>query len=375
MIIKTSHSSNPDGAEAVHEITRSWANFTPDFIIAFHSTQQDVHQVMKEFRGAFPDVQVVGCTTAGEHLNGDHYTGSLVACGIQSDDIRWSVGLVPNAVGFTKEKASQVVENMTTKLNLNLSDLTPDKFFCLMFHDGTSRSEEKIGSFVAESLEGIPLIGGSAGDDLQFSKTYLFAGDTIVDEGAVLVLVETKEPYEIIKHQHFVNNAKQLVVTKADSEKRVIYELDGYPAKRAYANALGVPPDECTADLAFDNPFIFRANNELYLRSIQMIEPDDSMICACGVEEGMVLELADHKDMVEALSDRLSKHRHRAEVFIAFNCVLRVVESNKINKNEELGRLLMNYSNQLIGFDTYGEQLNGLHMNQSLVGLWLGRAS
>jgi hypothetical protein len=126
------------------------------------------------------------------------------------------------------------------------------------------------------------------------------------------------------------------------------------------------------------HPVTFSCNNEIYVRSIQRIEDDGSIVFYCGVEEGMVLDLGGHHPMRDSLDGDLARLRQemgKADLLIACNCILRALEAEQTQQHETLGEVLSQASGAYIGFDTYGEQLNGLHINQTLVALALRAAA
>jgi hypothetical protein len=367
----------PSGEAAVAEAVAEWPEEVPSMILVFHSTQQDAEEVAAAIEQRYAGIPCAGCTTSGEHLNGEHYKGSLVMAGIWSPEVQWSVQLIENIQDINSDVATSAVDRLLDDLHLDRDHLSAKQQFCLAFIDGLARREEMVAALVAEALEGIPLLGGSAGDDLKFVSTKVIANGKACEQGAVLVMGDSSIDFEIVKHQHFTRTPRQLVITKVDSAQRRVYEMDGVPANQAYADILGVSVHELTPDLCFINPLVFRANNELYVRSIQRIEDDGSIVFYCGVEQGMVLEVGGHEPMEQALSssfaNRHSSAREPAELFIACNCILRSLEADKEDKHTELGKVLVDHNKMVIGFDTYGEQLNGLHINQTLVGLALGR--
>ncbi|WP_176736514.1 FIST N-terminal domain-containing protein [Oligoflexus tunisiensis] len=365
-----------DGAAAVAAIVSQWPRTKPSFIFVFHSTQQDSNAVAQAVEKHYPGVPCAGCSTSGEHMNGAHYNGSLVMAGIWSPEIRWQATVLDKLNSLDETRARKTVDQMLQNFALDRDHINPDRQFCVTFIDGLSMKEELVSALVADALEGIPLLGGSAGDDLKFKETRIIVNGKSYPQAAALIMADSQDGFRIIKHQHFLKTPRQLVVTRVDTAQRRVYELDGMPALEAYAASLGMPVSQVTADVAFVNPLLFRVNNELYVRSVQKIESDGSIVFYCGVEEGMVLEIGDHLDMPAALQKDIQSFQSAqqpAEFFLACNCILRALEAGKDNNFPQLGNSLQSISRNIIGFDTYGEQLNGLHINQTLVGIALGR--
>lgn len=368
----------PDARIAVAEAVLGWdvAAAPPDLLIAFTSTKQDPSQVAECLAERFPHTLVVGCTTAGEMLGDAHHNGSLVLTGVRSPTIRFSAAVARDLSELDEARAQAISDELLGSLAIAREDLDPRKHFCLFFTDGLSLKEERISLLLADALEGIPLLGGSAGDDLAFKKTHVIFGGEALSGAAVLVLGESLVPFEVIKHQHFAATPRTLVITRADVATRRVLEIDGYPAVEGYARALGMEVADVTADVTFANPLTFAYKNELYVRSIQKVEADGAMSFYCAMEEGLVLSIGARGDMEAALAHDLGAARARerekkADLFIGCNCILRALEAQKHGNFAGLGRTLTAYGEHVIGFDTYGEQLGGLHINQTLVGIAL----
>jgi hypothetical protein len=368
------HSPKPNGKEAIIEATAAWPDGGRglDLLLVFSSTTQDPHDVASALAARFPGTPMVGCTTAGEHLGGRHYNGEVVLAGIASPHIRWATAAAPELSSFGEAQAKATSDQLLGALGISRDDVDPQKHFCLTFIDGLSCKEEVVSSLMADALEGLPLLGGSAGDDLKFKQTHVFHGGRALEGAAVFALAESRVPFEIVKHQHYTTTPKSLVITHADVATRRVYEMDGHVAIDAYAAALGLPVTKITGDVTFMNPLTFVCNNEIYVRSIQRVEPDGSIIFYCGIEEGMVLSIGGHEEMRDALGRDIAALRQRmsgADLFLACNCILRALEATKLEQHGALGDILQGFGENIIGFDTYGEQLNGLHINQTLVGV------
>jgi hypothetical protein len=372
--VQSGHSTREDALSAVAEATEGWQDLAPQLVLAFCSTKQDPEGVAKGLAERFPRSVIAGCTTAGEHVGDRHFNGALVVSSVSTEKMRFSLAVARDLKHFDAEAARALSDELLGKLGVARDALRPDRHFCLTFMDGLSLKEESVASLMADALEGIPLAGGSAGDDLQFKKTQVIAGGQALSDAAVFVVAESELPFEVIKHQHYTTTPRSLVITKADVDARRVYEMDGYPALEAYARALDLKVEQVTGDVTFLNPVTFVCDNQIYVRSIQRIEPDGSIVFYCGIEEGMVLSVGGHEDMQGRLESDLrasDQASGQADLFIACNCILRALEAKQAKLEEPLAKVLSRFSRNVIGFDTYGEQLHGLHINQTLVGIAL----
>ena len=346
-----------------------------EMLFVFSSTKQDPAVVADALAERFPGVPLAGCTTAGEHLSGEHSTGGLVLAGVDQSGLVWGSVSIPEISAFTKEAASPAAQALLKACGMDTEEMDPESAVCMLFVDGLRGMEELLSAELAAALQGVPLVGGSAGDDLQFTQTHVYGPGGAQTNAATAVMARSVDgtPIQILKHQHFTSTPANVVVTHA--EGRRVIEFDGLPALQGYARAMKRSPEEITGDITFLNPMTFACNGELYVRSIRAINDDGSIDFYCAVEEGMVLDIGGHADMTQSLSEGMSAWNEKPEFVVGFNCILRALEATGGELHEEQGEVLAASCQAMIGFDTYGEQLNGLHINQTLVAVGFGRAA
>ena len=120
-------------------------------------------------------------------------------------------------------------------------------------------------------------------------------------------------------------------------------------------------------------PVMVRVGGEYYVRSIQKVNEDGSLTFFCAIDEGVVLTLARHEDMIAAL-DRFFRDTRREmgepQLVIGFDCVLRAVEAQTRQVKHLAGRIMAD--NKVIGFNTYGEQFASMHVNHTFTGVFIG---
>ncbi len=361
-----------DAKAAVAEATATMTE-RPHMVFAFWSTAQDPQAIASALAARFPGTPVVGCSTAGEILDGQRRTGTLSVSAVYGAEAQWAVERL-NLAAADAASAKAVANRLFAKLGVDRETLDTHKYVALLLIDGLAGREEDVVAELAAALEGVPLVGGSAGDDLAFKRTHLLHEGQAHSGIAVVVMIHAPGGYDIFKHQHFVRTGRALVVTKVDPKQRRILELDGRPAAQAYAEAIGVRRDQLDGATAFGHPITFATHGEIYVRSVQTVNADDSLSFYCAVEEGMVVEIGGREAMVDALDRAIDVHLRehpRAALFLGFNCILRALEMSKAGTEREVACAWQRMADASIGFDTYGEQLNGLHINQTLVGVGL----
>jgi hypothetical protein len=110
-----------------------------------------------------------------------------------------------------------------------------------------------------------------------------------------------------------------------------------------------------------------------YVRSIQKVNPDGSLKFYCAIERGVVLRVAKGTDLVANLEGALSQVRAQIgppQLVLTCDCILRKLEIAEEGLDEAVSDILRR--NNAVGFNTYGEQFCGVHVNQTLTAIALG---
>jgi len=240
--------------------------------------------------------------------------------------------------------------------------MDPHQYIGLILMDGMSGAEEKLMDKIGD-LTNIFFVGGSAGDDLKFTTTYVFANGKAYTNAAVLAILKPATEFSIIKTQSFCSLLKSLVATKVNAAKREVLEFNHKPASQAYAEAVGASVKDAP-NYFMSNPVGVMAEGEIFVRSPQQIQ-GNSMLFYCNVLEGMELTLLDSTDIIADTRQAIeNKKRELGSIsgIINFHCILRTLDLEKKGLTEAYGNLFVDIPT--IGFSTYGEAYLG-HINQT----------
>jgi hypothetical protein len=266
------------------------------------------------------------------------------------------------------------VERLKQRLSADGAVMGSGQVFALCFVDGLSYAEEALTSAIHWSLDDIPLIGGSAGDDLKFETTALFTEGGVDTDCAVIALVATSLPFQVFKTENFVPTGDKLVVTASDPDHRIVREFNAAPAAEEYAAAIGLDPGSLTPMSFASHPVVVRVGGEYYCRSIQKVQPDGSLSFFCAIDDGIVLTIAQPKGMVESTRAALKSVDEKlggTDVILGFDCVLRRLDAQNRQVFRDMSELYR--ENNVVGFGTYGEQYRSMHLNQTFTGIAFGR--
>jgi hypothetical protein len=192
---------------------------------------------------------------------------------------------------------------------------------------------------------------------------------------ALLNLVRTDLPFLAFRTQHFVHSDQRMVVTRADPARRIVQQINGRPAAREFARLLGLEIAALTPMIFATHPVVVRAGGQYYVRSIARVNPDESLTFFCAIDEGIVLTIARGVDMVGNLQQAFDAVRAaigRPQLVLGCDCILRRLETEREGIKERVGAIFA--ANNVVGFATYGEQFNSMHVNQTFTGIAIGGA-
>ncbi len=246
--------------------------------------------------------------------------------------------------------------------------------FALLLIDGLSVREESVTRVLQSALGRVALVGGSAGDGLRFASTYVYSDGAFRSDRAVLVVVATSLPFRTFKTQHFVPTDRRVVVTGADPEHRIVSEIDGRPAADGYARLVGATLADLDPSCFASRPLVVLIGGATYVRSIQKANADGSLTFFCAIEEGVVLRAARGGDLVEDLERTLAGLRDtigELQLVLGCDCILRRLEVVQSGMRERVEALVREHN--VVGFNSYGEQYCGVHVNQTLTGVAIGK--
>ncbi len=372
--IRYAQSSAPEPAQAVLELYDDLCMPDMAFMIFFCSASYDRTLLASAIKLQFGDVQMVGCTTAGEIGPLGQLQHSLVGVSFSRRCFQASSGLLLDLQHFEIPQATLLTRQLVNKLEHQAPYANPENCFGLLLSDGLSAREEPVAHALQNELGKIPLIGGSAGDDLQFVDTQVFFADQFYKNSAVLLLVTTTLPFTIFKTQHFLPTETRMVVTAADVAERRVTEINGLPAAQEFARLIGVDVDDLTPSLFATSPVVVMIDNVCYVRSIQGANPDQSLTFYCAIEEGLVLRVVCGMNMVENLRQAFADVNARIgqpQLTLACDCILRKLEATQTGMSKPTEELML--ANHVVGFNTYGEQFQGVHVNQTFAAIAFGQ--
>jgi len=342
-------------------------------ILVFFTAEYDPHLFAAEIAKRFADAPVFACTTAGELGPEGIGDGGVVAVAFRAAEFTVVANVIPDIDATAFERIRDSAGAARAALAEAEQGAEGRNRFGLLLVDGLCLYEEALISTLGASLDDIQVVGGSAGDGVNFGATWVVFDGRAHRNAAVLLLVSTLLPVRLFKCNNFAPTATKLVVTEADTDRRIVRELNAEPAAREYARIIGVRESELNEHIFAAHPVIVRVGGDYYARSIQRANEDGSLTFFCAIDEGIVLTTAGRLDtlgVVEQMFRETEKEIGQVSAYIGFDCILRRFDAEQRQIIRDMDELYRRHN--VVGFNTYGEQFGSMHLNQTFSGVALG---
>ncbi|MFD1344724.1 FIST N-terminal domain-containing protein [Litorisediminicola beolgyonensis] len=362
--VAVSHASDPvaaaDDAAAAIDISETC------FILAFipdHLVSPEFAEALEARLGGVP---IFGCTTAGQISGRGYETDALVLLAFPKRHFRCASMLVtplqPLSIKTIAADARRHSEKFLRTHGWNR--------LALLMVDGLAKQEDVLVSTLETVLGDIPVFGGSAADGLSFSQTFVLHGGQFHTDAALLLILETDLAFTGLGFDHFLPSDQQLVVTEALPEDRLVLEINGAPAAPEYARLIGREVDALTPEVFAENPLLVRQNMAYHVRAIHAVQESDALSFLSAIDDGLLMTLGRGKEILETLEAGLSvtgPEGERPDFILGFDCVLRRLEIEQKGLKDAVSDIFRRH--RVLGFNTYGEQHCGVHVNQTFVGV------
>lgn len=360
----TSESSNAylAGREATRRACQKAQENFLDLLIVFASAKFDQLSLLRGTKSVCQEATIIGCSSAGEITTTGCSKNSVAVMGFKSGVFRFSTGLgcglSQNARGAGQKCAREAIKAKLSKRHV-----------FIMLPDGLSGNGADAIRGVQEVLgTSFPIVGGSAGDDYLFKKTYQYYHDKVFSDSVVGVLfggdisigIGTRHGWHAIGKTHEVTEA----------HGNIIERLDGKKALRIYQDYFGEEAESLRklewAKIATIYPLGMSIpdEEEYLIRYAFKATPDGALVCAAEVPQGSQVRLmiADKEDVLNAAKEAAFRAREGLKsakilAVIVFDSIARkrVLGRQAAEEIEVIKRVLGNTA-PIVGFYGYGEQ-------------------
>jgi len=363
-----------DAGEALAFHAEQCRGMTPGLVLVFAAAMSNPQAIADALARNFPDVPHIACSTAGEIGPDGYVEGSIVCIALPGEGFNVATLAIENLSSAEFADIVQRVERFRRDQDAHPPAGFEDSgVFALTFIDGLSRREEVFISAIHRALDGVAVLGGSTGDDMNFERTWCISNGRVLTDAGVLAFVRTKYRFTAFRHDNFEPTDMRLVVTACDQEQRRVTELNAAPAAREYADCIGADPASLDSLSFASHPVVVKVGGEYYCRSIGHANEDGSLTFFCAMDTGVVLTMSRSLHLVDSARDAFKSvvdELGGADFVLGFDCALRRLDAENRQLKPELSNLYREFG--VVGFNTFGEQYGAMHLNQTFTGLAIG---
>ena len=374
--IRKAVSESRDPIIAVRELHEGLKSDDIACVLFFCCTQYDLDTLSSEIKKLFGDIPVVGCTTAGEITPLGYQSGTITGFSLPSSQFSVDGCLIKELASFSVKQVKGKIEELLSLVKKRAIASFEKNSFAISLLDGLSIKQEEILQAIDKSLGEIPLVGGSAGDDLLFHDTHVYYDGEFHSNAAVIIILNTVLPFKVISDHHLVGQEEKLIITDADPQERTVHELNAEPAALEYCRITGLAREDLSSVNFALNPLAVQFGDQTFIRAIQKVNDDDSLTFFCAVDLGVVLTKMESNGITQHTRYMLSEATDligEIQLVIAYDCIHRRMEAEATGLQDEVSQIYR--QNNFIGFNTYGEQYKDKHINHTLSCVAIGYAS
>ena len=364
--------NNPGVDAAVDELMRQIHDRGPEvaLVMFFAGINYDFEDLSRKIKDRFPGSEVVGCSTSGEISAHGFTKNSIVLTTMVCDRTKVRGVLVRGGAKYPMVEKDNILMAMRA-CGIYPGEESHKDSFAITFINGLCNAEECMLSLLYAIVQDneFQVLGGSAGDNLQFNTTYSSLNGECVSDGGVIVFVKTSKKFTIQKENIFKPSGRKVVLTGVDTVNRKLLTIDGKPATTEYARAVGIPESRID-DASLMNPLGRMFGDNIFISSIAGVNSDRSFNMYCRVMPNTkvdIMELGDVKAIMKSTCDAIEKSIPRPGFVFFINCILRTLAFETNDHGHFLVNLYQNRFGKVVGFSSYGEQIGKVNSNQTLV--------
>ncbi|WP_323009677.1 FIST N-terminal domain-containing protein [Paracoccus sp. (in: a-proteobacteria)] len=355
-----------DGADTARRIASAMAPLDPALVLLFGMPSEGLPALGAALRDMLGQgCRIVGCSSVGEIGPRGYCAQTVTALGFPSASFRVGICVL-------RDQALVPVSEWMSTLRRFQSDFRHDlrrSSFGVLLADALARQEDVLTATLDAAIPGLPVVGGSSAEGMRFGPTCQMVDGQAHSGAALFLLIETDLAAAEVSFSHFSPTDRRAVVTAADRHNRLILELNGEPAAQEYARLAGLAVEALTPTEFARHPLLLRTGRRHHVRAIRAITPQGGLQLLSGIEAGNILTLGRAMDMTRGFADVLDALPRPPLMVLGFDCVLRRLALERAGMDRQMSELLTRY--RVAGFNTYGEQHSGMHVNQTFVGMAL----
>lgn len=245
-------SESKDTSRALDEALRGLEELEGDagVVFVYAGVSHDHRQILSGLRGRLGQVPLAGCSFTGGICPDGFLQHGLVVAALGAESVIASVGHGDNVFAEPYDAGRRAA-----LMALDGHDFSAPEFnnrVCVIHNAGFTIDKKGVEEDVLKGVKEVLkeewiIVGGSAGDDARFLRSFQLANEQVLEHGIVVTLLSTDLKVAHAMEHGFVPTGRRFTVTEA--EDKLVRAIDGRLAQDLYAELLSVPASKLTAGL------------------------------------------------------------------------------------------------------------------------------
>ena len=332
------------GREAAAAAVAKLGGEAPALVLVFTMPHYDLPQLLAGIRSVTGSARLAGATGSGEMEDGRYmgFGAGVAVMAMTAGPYRFGLASASQIKGNLNQVGQQIARDSKAQAG-------PSPYSgMIMLADCLAGDLQQLFAGVYKVTgPATAIVGGAAGDELQFKASFVFHDDAVVEFGAVAVWIASDKPLHVSVRHGWDPVGVPMLVTR--SEGTEIVELGGRPAAEVYEEQLGIVPGQLTPanfwDTSMYHPFgILQMDGSTVIRVARTKTPAGSLLIqGCVPPAGGAVQVMEGSTesllsvVKEVGRDALANNQDAGAV-LAFSCAMRA-RIMKDRTSEEAGRL------------------------------------
>ena len=338
-------------------------NSSPKAII-FFSELEDLWFYAKMLKEKYPDTISIG-TSSYTFFSSEGFAKKGLTVMAINYGVECSCGLLFE-VGRYPKNYKQHIKNAIKQLP------STENTCCIEFTTAFSRGEELVLDTFDSVLKGtgIPVLGASSGNEKGVTETAVALNGDIYANTCAFIFIHNLNGKIIYGYENIFKKTDQvLTATDVDCDERKVYMFNNKPAIPALCETYQVTPPELQKKLS-RAPLGRIFKDQIYITALDEISQDGSISFFARIynlTKLAVMEIADFFSTWTKTAQGLLSEMPEPSFTICLNCLSRTVLFEEENQMSNFVSKLSDFYGNIIGMSGYGEQMNLMHLNQTMI--------
>jgi hypothetical protein len=239
--------ANVAGREAANAAVAALAGEQPALVVVFTTPRYNLPELLAGIRSVTGSAILIGATGSGQIVQGQHlgFGAGVGVLALTAGPYRFGVASAGHIHGDLDRAGQEIARTSRDE-----AGSSPYSTVLLLVDCLAGDLQQLVQGVYRITGPRTAIIGGAAGDELKFLRTFVFHNDQVVEEGAVALWIGSEQPLHVVTRHGWEPIGVPMLVTRAEGTE--IIEIAGRPAAAAYEEQLGLIPGQLKADKFWD---------------------------------------------------------------------------------------------------------------------------